>query len=58
MARIVLFLAVLPSLFRRWSVWIYYIERLPTNPWIHQPFEDYDSIRPHQLQAWARKGLG
>jgi len=35
----------------------YYIERLPTNPWIHQPFEDYDSIRPHQLQAWMRKGL-
>jgi len=36
----------------------YYIERLPTNPWIHQPFEDYDSIRPHQLQAWVRKGMG
>jgi len=36
----------------------YYMERLPSNPWIHQPFEDYDSIRPHQLQAWVRKGLG
>jgi len=35
----------------------YYMEHLPTNPWIHQPFEDYDSIRPHQLQAWLRKGL-
>jgi hypoxanthine phosphoribosyltransferase len=34
----------------------YYVEYLPTNPWIHQPFEDYDSLRPHQLQAWARKG--
>jgi len=34
----------------------YYVDKLPTNPWIHQPFEDYDSIRPHQLEAWMRKG--
>lgn len=34
----------------------YYVEKLPTNPWIHQPFEDYDSIRPNQLEAWVRKG--
>lgn len=34
----------------------YYIEQLPTNPWIHQPFEDYDSLRPHQLESWIRKG--
>lgn len=34
----------------------YYVEKLPTNPWIHQPFEDYDSLRPHQLEAWVRKG--
>lgn len=34
----------------------YFVEQLPTNPWIHQPFEDYDSIRPHQLEAWMRKG--
>ncbi len=34
----------------------YYIEKLPTNPWIHQPFEDYDSLRPHQLESWVRKG--
>ncbi|HLS42622.1 MAG TPA: phosphoribosyltransferase [Paenalcaligenes sp.] len=34
----------------------YHVERLPTNPWIHQPFEDYDSIRPHQLESWIRKG--
>ncbi len=34
----------------------YYVEKLPTNPWIHQPFEDYDSIRPHQLESWLRKG--
>src|SRR5690606_41950654 len=35
----------------------YYVEKLPTNPWIHQPFEDYDSIRPHQLEAWMRKRI-
>jgi hypothetical protein len=34
----------------------YYVDRLLTNPWIHQPFEDYDSLRPHQLEAWTRKG--
>lgn len=34
----------------------FYIDKLPTNPWIHQPFEDYDSLRPHQLAAWVRKG--
>ncbi|MCB5362949.1 phosphoribosyltransferase [Pusillimonas sp. CC-YST705] len=34
----------------------YYVQHLPTNPWIHQPFEDYDSLRPHQLEAWMRKG--
>jgi hypoxanthine phosphoribosyltransferase len=30
----------------------YYVESLPTSPWIHQPFEDYDSLRPDGL---ARK---
>jgi len=35
----------------------YYIAKLETNPWIHQPFEDYDSLRPHQLEAWVRKGV-
>jgi hypoxanthine phosphoribosyltransferase len=34
----------------------YYVEKLPTNPWIHQPFEDYGSLRPHQLESWVRKG--
>ncbi|NLY28632.1 MAG: phosphoribosyltransferase [Alcaligenaceae bacterium] len=34
----------------------YYAEKLPTNPWIHQPFEDYDSLRPHQLETWIHKG--
>ncbi|MDY7578620.1 phosphoribosyltransferase [Herbaspirillum sp. RTI4] len=34
----------------------YYGEHLPTNPWIHQPFEDYDGLGPHQLAAWIKKG--
>tara|TARA_B110000503_G_C7107873_1_gene396718 strand:+ start:834 stop:1358 length:525 start_codon:yes stop_codon:yes gene_type:complete len=32
----------------------YSVEFLPTNPWIHQPFEGYDSMRPEQLlQKWS-----
>ena len=27
----------------------YYVEMLETSPWIHQPFEDYDSLRPEAL---------
>ena len=27
----------------------YSVEFLPTNPWIHQPFEAYDSMRPEKL---------
>src|SRR5690606_34116566 len=27
----------------------YSVEFLPTNPWIHQPFEGYDALRPAQL---------
>ncbi len=29
----------------------YSVEFLATNPWIHQPFEAYDSMRPAQLLA-------
>jgi hypothetical protein len=29
----------------------YYVQYLPTSPWIHQPFETYDRLRPHQLAA-------
>jgi uncharacterized protein len=29
----------------------YYVEYLPTNPWIHQPFEEYDHMRPSDLKA-------
>lgn len=32
----------------------YSVEFLPTNPWIHQPFESYDALRPeHLLQKWT-----
>ncbi len=31
----------------------YSVEFLPTNPWIHQPFEGYDSMRPEALlEKW------
>jgi hypoxanthine phosphoribosyltransferase len=30
----------------------YSVETLPTSPWIHQPFEEYDNLRPEGL---ARK---
>jgi len=30
----------------------YFVEMLPTSPWIHQPFEDYDNLKPEGL---ARK---
>ncbi|MCP5264798.1 MAG: phosphoribosyltransferase [Burkholderiaceae bacterium] len=29
----------------------YYLENLPTNPWIHQPFEEYDHMGPSDLKA-------
>jgi hypothetical protein len=28
----------------------YYVEYLPDNPWIHQPFEKYDTLRPPELK--------
>ncbi|MCW5221650.1 phosphoribosyltransferase [Verminephrobacter aporrectodeae] len=31
----------------------YAVEFLPTNPWIHQPFEGYDSLSPDKLlEKW------
>lgn len=27
----------------------YFVEKLQTSPWIHQPFEDYDNLRPDGL---------
>jgi len=29
----------------------YFVEYLPDNPWIHQPFEAYDDLDPAKLQA-------
>jgi len=32
----------------------YSVEYLPTNPWIHQPFEGYDSLCPaHLIKKWS-----
>lgn len=28
----------------------YYVDMLPSSPWIHQPFEGYDSTRPEDLK--------
>ena len=33
----------------------YHVQYLPTSPWIHQPFEEYDSLRPQQLDARLRR---
>jgi len=29
----------------------YFVEYLPDNPWIHQPFEVYDTMRPKDIPA-------
>ena len=29
----------------------FHVDYLPDNPWIHQPFEVYDNLRPHELKA-------
>ncbi len=33
----------------------FFVEYLQTNPWIHQPFEEYDAMRPDQLLKRAQK---
>jgi hypoxanthine phosphoribosyltransferase len=33
----------------------YFLEELPHNPWIHQPFEEYDGVRPHQLASRLKR---
>jgi uncharacterized protein len=31
----------------------YSVDFLATNPWIHQPFETYDALRPEKLlEKW------
>ena len=32
----------------------YFVEYLDDSPWIHQPFEEYDALRPHQVAARLR----
>ncbi len=32
----------------------YCVQFLPSSPWIHQPFEEYDSLQPNQLDARLR----
>lgn len=32
----------------------FYVDYLPDNPWIHQPFEVYDTLRPEDLRARLR----
>ncbi len=32
----------------------YYVDFLPSSPWIHQPFEEYDTLEPGQLAARLR----
>lgn len=34
----------------------YHVEHLPLNPWIHQPFEEWDAVRPHNLASWIKRG--
>lgn len=35
----------------------FYLEYLPSNPWIHQPFEQYDGMGADQLSAWLNRGM-
>jgi hypothetical protein len=36
----------------------YHVQYLETSPWIHQPFEEYDALRPNQLAARLRSKSG
>jgi uncharacterized protein len=36
----------------------YWVEYLPDNPWIHQPFEVYDTLRPPALRERLGKSVG
>jgi hypoxanthine phosphoribosyltransferase len=33
----------------------YFVQHLPTNPWIHQPFEVYDAMGPEKLAERLRQ---
>lgn len=32
----------------------YFVQHLDSSPWIHQPFEEYDALRPNQVAARLR----
>jgi len=34
----------------------YAVSYLAHNPWIHQPFEEWDAMRPDHLAAWLKRG--
>jgi hypoxanthine phosphoribosyltransferase len=34
----------------------YYVDYLPDSPWIHQPFEEYDHLRPDKLATRLHEG--
>ncbi|MBD2777931.1 phosphoribosyltransferase [Iningainema tapete] len=36
----------------------YYIDYLPDNPWIHQPFEPYELITPAEISTKTKQGSG
>ncbi len=36
----------------------YCVQHLAESPWIHQPFEEYDTLRPNQLAARLRRHGG
>jgi hypoxanthine phosphoribosyltransferase len=36
----------------------YYVDYLPDSPWIHQPFEIYDTLRPEELKARLAAATG
>src|SRR4030088_844673 len=36
----------------------YYVDYLPDSPWIHQPFEVYDTLRPAELKARVAAATG
>ncbi|MFO0207039.1 MAG: phosphoribosyltransferase, partial [Betaproteobacteria bacterium] len=36
----------------------FFVQYLETSPWIHQPFEEYDTLRPNQLAPRLRSKVG
>jgi len=36
----------------------FHVDYLPDSPWIHQPFEVYDNLRPDELRARVNPAIG